>query len=188
MGRDILTGQAILNSFIQGKEEAFRHYYDMYYDALCLFGNRMTHDREVALDIVQNVFVNLWKVRATIESELHLKMYLYQAVRHRCIDHLRSVKMLEKYSDEYRMLESEEDYCNMVVEEEVYRLVMQEIDRLPEEQRKVILLHLEGKNNTEIAEILHISINTVKTHKARSRQQLKVRLKDLFIITVLLGL
>ena len=115
-------------------------------------------------------------------------MYLYQAVRHRCIDHLRSVKMLEKYSDEYRMLESEEDYCNMVVEEEVYRLVMQEIDRLPEEQRKVILLHLEGKNNTEIAEILHISINTVKTHKARSRQQLKVRLKDLFIITVLLGL
>lgn len=179
--------QTRLFSFTQGEENAFRHYYEKYYDALCLFGARVVRDNEVAMDVAQNVFVSLWRKRATIESELHLKMFLYQAMRHRCLDHLRSGKMLEKYSDEYRKLESGEDYRNMVVEEEVFRLVMEEINLLPEEQQKVILLHLEGKSNAEIADLLHISVNTVKTHKARARQQLKVKLKDLFIIMVLLS-
>ena len=75
----------------------------------------------------------------------------------------------------------------MVVEEEVYRLVMKEIDELPSEQRKVILMHLEGKNNIEIAEIMHISVNTVRTHKARARQALKTKLNNLFIISIILG-
>ena len=85
------------------------------------------------------------------------------------------------------MLESEEDYRNMVVEEEVHRLVMEEINLLPEEQRRVILLHLEGKSNIEIAEAMEISVNTVKTHKARARQQLKVKLKDLFFVALAIG-
>lgn len=185
---DVSGEQTLLFSFTRGEEKAFRHYYEMYYDALCLFGTRVTRDNEVAMDIAQNVFVSLCKKRATIESELHLKMFLYQAMRHRCLDYLRSRKMLEKYSDEYRKLESGEDYRNMVVEEEVFRLVMGEVHLLPEEQQKVILLHLEGKSNAEIAGLLYISVNTVKTHKARARQQLKVKLKDLFILTVLLNL
>ena len=39
------------------------------------------------------------------------------------------------------------------------------IEKLPEEQRKVVYFHMEGKNNFEIAEIMQISVNTVKTHK-----------------------
>ena len=52
-----------------------------------------------------------------------------------------------------------------MIEEEVHRIVAQEIEKLPEEQRKVVYFHMEGKNNFEIAEIMQISVNTVKTHK-----------------------
>lgn len=89
---------------------------------------------------------------------------------------------------EYALLKSEESLGNAVVEEEVHRVVMEEIDGLPQEQRRVILLHLEGKNNIEIAEVMEVSVNTVKTHKARARQQLKTKLQDLFVITFILGL
>lgn len=186
--KDTSDGHRRLASFIEGGKEAFRYYYEMYYHSLCLFGIRVVRDEEVAMDIAQDVFVHLWKARQTIETELHLKMYLYQAMRHRCMNYLRQRRSLEKFSEEYRLWESEENYRDLVVEEEVYRLVMEEIDLLPEEQRKVILLHLDGKGNTEIAEILQVSVNTVKTHKARARQQLRIKLKDLFIITVLMGL
>ena len=71
------------------------------------------------------------------------------------------------YREEYALLESEEGFGDAVVEEEVHRVVMEEIDSLPHEQRRVILLHLEGKNNIEIAEVMKVSVNTVKTHKAR---------------------
>ena len=96
-------------------------------------------------------------------------------------------KIEENYQNEYKLLASEEGFADMVVEEEVYRIVMKEIDELPGEQRKVILMHLEGKNNIEMAEIMHVSVNTVRTHKARARQALKAKLNDFFIVSVILG-
>ena len=177
-----------LVSFRNGDEGAFRYYYDLYYNALCLFGLRMLKEEEVAEDIVQDVFVNLWKAREAIESTLHLKMYLYQSMRHRCLNYMRVKKLEETYCHEYALLESEEGFGDAVVEEEIHRLVMEEIEQLPPEQRRVIMWHLEGKNNIEIAEILKVSVNTVKTHKARARQQLKTKLKDLFVMTFVLGL
>lgn len=101
---------------------------------------------------------------------------------------MRVKKLEEMYCHEYALFESEEGFGDAVVEEEVHRMVMEEIEQLPLEQRRVIMLHLEGKNNIEIAEILKVSVNTVKTHKARARQQLKTKLKDLFVMTFVLGL
>ena len=109
-------------------------------------------------------------------------------MRHRCLNYMRVKKLEETYCHEYALLESEEEFGDAVVEEEVHRLVMEEIGQLPQEQHRVIMLHLEGKNNIEIAEILKVSVNTVKTHKARARQQLKTKLKDLFMMTFVLGL
>lgn len=177
-----------LDSFRKGDEEAFRYYYEMYYDALCLFGIRILKEESVASDIAQDVFVNLWKARESIESPLHLKMYVYQSMRHRCLNYIRVKKLEEHYRNECMMLESEGGFGDMVVEEEVYRLVMSEIEQLPPEQYKVITMHLDGKNNVEIAKMLDVSVNTVKTHKARARQQLKVKLNDLFMISFVLGL
>ena len=52
----------------------------------------------------------------------------------------------------------------------------------------MVYLHMEGINYLDIAEIMHISVNTVKTHIARARKSLNNKLDNLFIITVLLGL
>ena len=94
-----------LVSFRNGDEGAFRYYYDLYYNALCLFGLRMLKEEEVAEDIVQDVFVNLWKAREAIESTLHLKMYLYQSMRHRCLNYIRVKKLEEDYRMEYALLQ-----------------------------------------------------------------------------------
>ena len=56
-----------LVSFRNGDEGAFRYYYDLYYNALCLFGLRMLKEEEVAEDIVQDVFVNLWKASDRVD-------------------------------------------------------------------------------------------------------------------------
>lgn len=178
----------LLSAFKRGDEKAFRHYFDTYYNALCLFALRLVRDEEEARDIVQDVFIHLWEARATIQSELHLRMYVYQAARHRCVNYLKAKSVKEEALEDYARSQSEEECRDRVAEEEVYRLVMQEIDRLPKEQRKVILLHLEGKNNLEIADILRVSVTTVKTHKIRARQQLKHKLKDFFLLSTILGL
>lgn len=175
-------------AFQRGDEHAFRVYYEKYYHALCLWVLRMIKNETFMHDMVQEAFISLWKARETIESELHLKMFLYQAVRHRCLNYLKNKQVEDRCKREYLALQEEAYFEQVVLEEEVYRLVIQEIQALPEEQRKVIELHLGGKNNIEIAELLCISVNTVKTHKARARKTLKNKLGDLLIVTILLGL
>lgn len=175
-------------SFKQGDGYAFRKYYEKYYHALCLWVLRILKEETQMHDLVQEAFITLWKNKGTIESELHLKMFLYQVVRNRCLNYLKNKRVEERYVREYLYVVEEDRFKESVIEEEVYRLVMQEIENLPEEQKKVVYFHLEGKNNLEIADIMSISVNTVKTHKARARKALKNKLDNLFIITLLLGL
>ena len=115
-------------------------------------------------------------------------MFIYHLFSNRCFNYLKSNRFEEKYIQVYLHMEEEWGFEDTVIEEEVHRIVAQEIEKLPEEQRKVVYFHMEGKNNFEIAEIMQISVNTVKTHKARARKTLKNKLDNLFIITVLLGL
>ena len=178
----------LFDAFKRGDERAFRYYYEMHYHSLSLFGLRLLKDEAAVTDMAQEVFVNLWKSRETIESIVHLRMFIYQSMRHRCINQIRVKKLEERYRNEYMMFESEADFEDRVIEEEVHRLVMAEINQLPREQRRVVLMHLGGKNNMEIAEVMQVSVNTVKTHKARARQQLKTKLNDLFLLSVVLGL
>lgn len=174
--------------FKTGNEHAFRFFYEKYYHALCLFVLKILRDEEHMHDIVQDAFITLWNTHETLETELHLKMFLYQVVRNRCLNVLKNKKVEERYVQEYLLLNEDADFANRVLEEEAHRMVIQEIMLLPEEQRKVVLLHLEGKDNAEIAELMHISVNTVKTHKARARKTLKIRLGELFIWVVIWGL
>ena len=163
------------------------HYYNLFYDSICLFGNRFLKDEECAKDIAQEVFVNLWKARHTLQSVLHLKMFLYRSMRHRCINYIKMKKLEQKLSAQLPLLETEESFFEIVIEEEIFRFIREKINQLPDEQRKVILMHLEGKNNIEIATLMQISINTVKTHKARARHYLRMQLKDLLYSCFILG-
>lgn len=175
-------------SFKQGNEYVFRYYYEKYYHALCLSVSRCIKEEAPMHDIVQDAFIILWKSRESIESELHLKMFLYQVVRNHCLNYLKNRRIRERYVHECLALEEEGAFTEMVIEEEVHRLVIQEIEHLPDEQKKVVYLHLKGENNIKIAEILNVSVNTVKTHKARARKTLKYRLGDLFVSTILISL
>lgn len=172
-------------AFKQGSERAFQVLYEKYYHAMCLWVLRIIKDDTLMHDFVQEAFIALWNSRDSIENELHLKMFLYQTVRNRCLNFLKNKKVEEKYIREYLKFGEEFYFESSVIEEEVYRLVIQEIQSLPDEQKRVVKMHLEGKNNLEIAEIMQVSVNTVKTHKARARRTLKYRLGDLFLIALL---
>ena len=183
--------QETLKSFSEfkiGNEQAFRFFYEKYYHPLCLCVRRILKDEALMHDVVQEAFIELWKSRLSVESELHLKMFLYQVVRHRCLNFLKTKKIEEKYLHENFLQCEENDWTNRVIEEEIHRLVIQEIENLPMEQRKVVLLHLEGKDNPEIAEIMHLSVNTVKTHKARARKTLKTKLDEFLVFLIFFGM
>ena len=134
----------------------------------------------VAEDIVQELFVAIWEKRITFLSFVSFRVYLYNAVRNASIDYLKHQDIEEQYissvSDAYREISVEQD----LQEEEIRRLLYREIDGLPEKMREIFLMYMDGRKNEEIASILQISVETVKTQKKRAVKQIKSKLGSLF--------
>ena len=66
-----------------------------------------------------------------------------------------------------------------MIEEEMYKILFEVIDSLPKRCKEIFELHLAGRKNEEIANLLNISILTVKTQKSRAMQILRTHMGDL---------
>lgn len=173
-------------------EEAANMLYKYYYAALSAYAFQFVGDQETARDIIQDVFSSTWELKRSFNTELALKVYLYNAVRNKSINYLRYVKKDHEHLDdlvnEYGEWILKEEESESVFSEEVYRLLFQVIDGMPPRQREVFLLAIKGKKNKEISEILKVSIETVKTQKKRGLSLLKKQLDPstwLLVVTLL---
>lgn len=148
--------------------------FDVYYDPLLLYCNRMVHDADGAEDIVQECFVHLWFSRRLQSFEGDLDRFMFQAVRFRTINYIRDKHRRGKMHDD----SSVDDYIlpGILREEEAgqeIELLYRTINRLPDECRKIFLMAaLDDMKYQEIADALQISVNTVKT-------QMKIALRFL---------
>lgn len=133
------------------------------------FALKYIADEEECKDIVQEAFIKYWKQENNFKDEVSSKAYLYKSIRNGCLNQLRHRDIRRKY---YESLpedwESEDYFMENVIKEEVADIVLKEINKLSETSRKILLRSLDGYSNEEIAEELGVSVNTVKTHKARS--------------------
>ena len=169
--------------FKPGKDknvEHFRSVFDNNFQAIVCFALRYTNnDMELARDIAQESFIELWRNNQINEDDEHIKAFLYVTTRNKALNHLKHKKVKENYIRENNsLMESERFYMNQLIEQETIGMVQNAIDKLPEQARKVVLLKLEGLKNKEIAEITGISVETVKYHKTRAFKILKENLKD----------
>ena len=158
----------------------FKQLYRRYYKALVIRAYQMVGDRTVAEDIVQEVFASMWERKVDIQSEAAVHIYLYNGVRNRCLNYLEHQQVERSYlqkklqeNPEYDVDGSDEE---LQITEAVFDRIFQCIDQLPEKQRQVMMLMLEGKKLGEIMSVLQLSASTVKTHRKRALDFLRTRL------------
>jgi len=175
--------QGLINDFNSGGKPAFQQIFDLYYSNLCLFTNKYIEDFSEAEDIVQEVFIILWEKHADFSNMYSLKAFIYQTAKNKALNLIKHNKVKFNYSKaQVKELESEQYFANQFIEEETKRIIIQRINELPVQSRKIILLSMEGMKNQEIAEAMDISINTVKTQKKIAYKKLKFQLAELFTI------
>ncbi|MBR5351188.1 MAG: RNA polymerase sigma-70 factor [Prevotella sp.] len=165
--------------------------YKAYYKALYSYARQMTGDEEPAKDIVQEVFFNTWKRQGIFESETALRTYLYNATRNESINYIKCLRLendrKKLFGKRLKEMQMDENGDLTLHKEEVYRLMFEAIDALPPKQREIFLLLMKGKKNSEIAEAMNISINTVKTQRQSGMDKLRNRLSpDAFLLLLLL--
>lgn len=153
--------------------------YDHYYRALVSYGCQFV-DKEIAEDIVQELFSVLWEQRPQFKGHSHLTSYLYTTVRNASYNHLRHQNVHNNYRqgilEHLQEFMFADDVAESFNKEEIYRQLFAAIDQLPPRQREVFLLCMDGKKNKEIAEQLQISAETVKVQKRRAINNLRQKL------------
>ena len=162
------------------KPEIFRELFQENFRKLLLFALQYVNEREPAADIAQECFVRLWNCGASFASEEKIVGFLYTTARHLSLDHIKHSGVVAAHAQQIPV-QSEAFFQEKVTEEETYEMIYRAVDKLPPQSRKVILLTLEGKSNPEIAEILQITVNSVRTHKQSAYKKLKSFLQEYFL-------
>ncbi|MGL5682043.1 MAG: RNA polymerase sigma-70 factor [Marinifilaceae bacterium] len=155
--------------------------YDRYYQ----YAFYLVQDNLVAEDIVQEVFVKVWERWSSLASENNLHGYVVSMIKHKCLNHLRHVRIKEDYIGNYEV-ELHEDVFHE--EMECIKILL---NQLPEKRRQVLLLSIwEEKSYKEIAQQCDITVNTVKDHIKKAyaflRENAKVLSPNLLYLLVIM--
>ncbi len=166
---------ALTNIICQWNDKSMDALYSRYYKVMVAYAFPLLGRQDEAEDAVQDAFFNLWKKRPTFDTDAHLKSYLYSVVRNQAIDRRRKKNQLNGTGDFHDIAE---EAPHTFDSEEVYEMLFDAIDALPPRQRDIFLLIMEGKKNIEIAEVLNISLNSVKAQRQTGMKTLRSVLND----------
>jgi len=155
----------VLGRAKSGDQSAFAELVREHQAMVCSIARNFFRDRALAEDLAQEVFLHLYQNLASIESEAHLKFWLRKVTSHRCIDHSRRRRIKTVSVDEAPEPVSIFEWPDAMMQSTLRRIVA----TLPERPRLIVTLrYQEDLDPTEIAEILELPLNTVKSHLRRS--------------------
>lgn len=175
-------------SAIIRSDNEFEKFFRENFPAVYAFMKRYTQDDELAADLAQEAFVRVYERREEIISIEYGKAFLYTVARHLYWNHRKHLRAVDNYFAQLDEDDTDDyDFLQEVTRQETIRILYAAIDQLPPQTRRVILLNLEGKTNPEVAEILNVSVNTVKGLKKSAYSTLRDLLsKDYFLILLFL--
>lgn len=164
-----------------GCEAIYDRLYGTYFCALCSFAHKYVRDEHVAADIVQQVFVTLWKMRDRFHSEQAARSFLYISVRNSSLNYLRSIRHRASiFPPDEALPRAQDEPDELLITAELERQLLFEIEQLPTECRRVLQLSLRGKSYKEIGELMRIAVSTVHSQRVRAVKLLRKALVKLF--------
>ena len=173
-----MSEEELLKQLNKNNPKALEVLIKKYQAGLLKFVVYFLKDKEIALEVVSDVFIYLWLHRHQLKIKENLKGYLFQAARNQALQILRKKKIpLESLDTPHnQQLISEEASDGPLSKKEAEAQINSSLSFLPEQQRLVFRLHrFEGFTYAEIAEMLQISAHTVRNHMFQALKQLKER-------------
>src|SRR6188768_1830831 len=177
-----LDDSAVVTAFLGGEERAFQELVERYQTRLLNFVYRTIGDREKAEDLVQEVFIRVYRHLHRFDRSKKFSTWVYTIASNLAKNELRNRSrnplvlfqtMKGNWEDEDRPLQFEDTTARP---DDLYRkrhlreLVAETVAKLPAHHREVFVLReLEGKSYEEIAEITDCNLGTVKSRLNRAR-------------------
>ena len=149
-------------------EQAFKSIYREHGRNLYNFILWITANRSLCDDILQEVFVKVWRCDTVPEDSEEQRRWLLTVSRHTCLDFLRKSSRFSKFRTKYR-----QEWYEQPTDPDA-PFLWDELQRLPEVERSILYLHLKiGHSYKEIAGMLDLTENLVRVRAFRSLKKLR---------------
>ena len=173
------TDEDLIELLQTDSDKAIDLIFRQYYKICHLSAIRIVKDEHIAEDIVQEVFLELWKKRGRHIINTALKAYLRRSVVNRSLNYIRDLKIKFDEEDKIPNISSKEQGALKGLETDELEVKINEaINKLPERCRVVFTLsRFEDMSYQQIADELHISIKTVENQISKALKLLRVAIK-----------
>ena len=159
--------QTLWSAIIQGDKAALGHLFDVYVKELLSYGYRITKDIDQVKDAVQDVFVDIWTYRGTLNKDVQVKFYLYRCLRNALLKQLENQSHApfdDREVDEVADPDSCPETRWMMAESELgkHSDLVRSLDLLSQREKEIISLkYYSGMKLREIAELLGLKEQTI---------------------------
>lgn len=173
----------LLEHLAMGDESAFEKIFVHYWDTIYSTALRFMKSADLAEDITQDVFAQLWTKRNVLPTVKKFSGYVFMVTRNMVFDQMRK-NMLNGKMDDYLKLYFREDDTSSYMRAEMKDLGAQiegAISRMPAKQQVAFRMsRFDGKSHEEIAQVMNISRLSVKNYIVKSLLMLRQLLGDSF--------
>lgn len=167
----VLSDSQLVALSKEGDHDAFDEIVRRHQDFVYRLALSYLHQQEAARDVAQDVFVSAYKGIHYLRNESALRPWLYRVCRNNCLNVIRRQKLERKHSPEESKAYNQDLSLGVMVKEM--------IDRLEDQYQEVIILrYYHDLKYRQIAELLGISLSSVKVRLFRAKETLKKMLED----------
>lgn len=167
----------------------FENFYITWYSRVKHFARDYVLSEEEAENITQDVFLDFYQKRDSLDFHINVIVYLFTSVKNRCIDYLRrklleqeaAAKMQEEFDLSFRMKFDSLEAFNLegLSEDNIKNIIEKALESLPERCREIFVMSkIEGKKQKEIAEELGVSVKTIECQMTIAYKKLREELKN----------
>ena len=170
----------LLNQLANDNASAFETLYHAYWKRLIQFVYKKTKNDELAKEIVQDLFVDIWERRHSLEIT-HLENYLFSSAKYKIIAHYKE-KILDSIDD----IEIEDfSTAYQIWVNDLQAQLNEAIEQLPDKTKTIFILNrIEGKSAKEISVLLNFPERTVEYHITQALRVLRSKLQEYYLLYI----
>jgi len=188
---------AKLVQLAEGDERVFGELYTHYYTRLRPFIHRFVRSDSDTEEVIQETFVRIWLSRDKLPEIENLDAWIYRIASRECLSHLRKSRRarlemsLVPEEHQYALVSGEMNPAEKLGADQMYTAIERYIENMPKQRKKIYRLSREeGLKPSEIAELLSLSVSTIKNTLSASLKEIRSHLIKLGFdnLTLLLAL
>ncbi len=171
----MIDGELLLHrTFETDPKQGCSLLFRLYFAPLCSHAIRFVYSKQVAEDIVSEVFCRFWDDRIFQKINTSYRAYLFKSVRHAAYNYIKFELSRKSSGQKFAHDQDPSDPNEILQYDELYQLLDKTINALPQQCKKVFVLsRMENKRYLDIAAELNISVKAIEAHISKALRILR---------------